>query len=254
VPLNSEFKTLAQVLAAYESNLAWTGVTPASGLKIRVHYLDFESLQANAATLGFSRADNGTGVYQRVIKGVTEKIPDALLVGLSPTQQFAVDAAMVAWAKAAGIKIATTEDQDPNIVDFWFGQRSFSQDIVPGISSGQSGVVGAGDFPGTTTGRYSLVFLNSDFSNLKATEYDVKGISNLPSATIAQKSAFTVLLHEVGHALGFKHPSESPSAFPVNWSNSVMSTPAFNAVAIPGPQNADFGIKGARLDLFSQRV
>ncbi|MFC0666734.1 M10 family metallopeptidase C-terminal domain-containing protein [Azotobacter chroococcum] len=120
---------------------------------------------------------------------------------LTANQQVAATKALGAWAAVANIKFALTFDSFSNTGDLRFGgyadmpEDSFAFAYLPGDAP-RSGDIWIGP-----------------------------GISDNPTAGTLN---YRTLLHEIGHAIGLKHPFESPSVLPEAYDDARYTVMSYN--------------------------
>jgi serralysin len=116
--------------------------------------------------------------------------------GLNANQQLATQNALTAWSKVANLKFTQYLDNANSAGTIRFG---FSSGISWGNSAGETYLPNSNPSGGD-------VWLNPDASNFYLDSYT--GTFRL-SAISPGTYAYYTLLHEIGHALGLKHPFDS---------------------------------------------
>lgn len=146
------------------------------------------------------------------------------LIALSATQQLAAQSALAAWANVANIQWQQVTDSLTEVGDV---RVSFSSSV--GTNAGGS-TWGYAYLPGVNYPEGGDVWVDDD--------------SRSSSFTVGQYDYFA-LMHELGHALGLKHPFDDTPTLPSqynNWQYSIMaydSVPSWGAVRASTPMLFD---------------
>lgn len=123
--------------------------------------------------------------------------------GLSDVQQTAAVAALKAWANVANITFSQLAETSTNVGDIRFAFTS-----------------------AVTTGEWGHTSFPSSYWPSAG---DIWISSKLASSTYWQAGSynFEALLHEIGHALGLKHPFESNPTLPSTWDSRLYTVMSY---------------------------
>ena len=198
---SSSTSTVSQTTSLYINALLsgdkWGGAT---GTGITLTY-SFPWTSSGTATFS---GPNGTGNYSSLNE------PDAVThSGLSTTEQSAARSALLSWSNVANITFAEVPDTSSNVGDIRFAWTSKSYPMSDGTEPW--GWAGYPDSYWPSGGDVWISTLNSQ----TATSSWATGEYNFES-----------LMHELGHALGLKHPFDDTPILPTGQDSSqytVMS-------------------------------
>lgn len=183
----------------------WGGSTPGSGVTLSASFPSNSSYWAS-----------GYGYYS--LSETTGFMP------LTAAQQQVALNAMAAWGNVANIQWQQVSDTLSEVGDV---RVAFSSAV--GINAGSS-TWGYAYLPGVNYPEGGDVWIDDDFTS---------------SSFAVGKYDYFALLHELGHALGLKHPFEDPTILPAqydSWQYSIMSynsVPAWGAVRPSTPMLLD---------------
>ena len=139
--------------------------------------------------------------------------------GLTATQQTAARAAVQTWANVANITFSEVPESSSNVGDIRFGWTSATDTTSTGNTAW-----GWASYPNSYWPSAGDVWISTTAAGAAATDWSV-GSDNFGS-----------LIHELGHALGLKHPFEGNVVLPVATDStqySVMSyTPALHSLYV----------------------
>jgi hypothetical protein len=134
--------------------------------------------------------------------------------GLSTTQQVAARAALQSWANVANLNFSEVADSSANVGDIRFGWTSATDTTSTGNTAW-----GWATFPNAYWPSAGDVWISTLASGAANTNWAV-GSDNFGS-----------LIHELGHALGLKHPFEGSVTLPAATDSTQYSLMAYTPAA-----------------------
>ena len=180
----------------------WGGVTGTGGS------LSYSFPWTSSSTAVFA-GHNGIGDYSSLNE------PGASVhYGLSTTQQAAARAAMQSWANVANLSFSEVVDSSANVGDIRFGWTSATDKTSTGNAAW-----GWATYPNSYWPSAGDVWISTISSGAADTDWSV-GSNNFGS-----------LIHELGHALGLKHPFEGSAVLPAATDTTQYSLMSYTPAA-----------------------
>ena len=149
---------------------------------------------------------------------------DKGFVAIGETQKAGIRAALGVWEASSGIKFLEVPAAAGGEIRFGFADLSDMPNAVGAPSTGY------GYFPRIVTSTFGGVQTKS------TTSLDQGGDVRLNAATFAADATslapggrgFSIALHEIGHAIGFKHPFEGTPAIETGHDSSAYTVLSYN--------------------------
>lgn len=152
---------------------------------------------------------NGIGAYSSLNE------PNAAVhYGLTTTQQAAARLAMQSWANVANLTFSEVSESSTNVGDIRFGWTSAAEP-----TSGGNAAWGWASYPDSYWPSAGDVWISTASSGASDTDWSVGSYN------------FESLVHELGHALGLKHPFEGTAVLPAATSTTQYSVMAYTEAA-----------------------
>ncbi len=139
----------------------------------------------------------------------------------SAAQEMSARAALQKWSDISGITFL--EVQTTTAADIRFGMHNFSGTVNDGFSG---------------YAYYPNVFPNSNFRSEIGGDVYINTINN-STDSLSSGGGFHLLLHEIGHAIGLKHPFSGSALLPSNQNNTSFTVMAYDGARQASPQALD---------------